>query len=128
MTVFAAERVAPLGERLEQPRYGRVINRLVRFVEFQILLADIGDVLTVRIFGEKMVEGLVARRAHVLGNGGIPFLAVVEDGIDVEDHPRKGNSRCRTTSPIAKRATDTGGMSGSGTVDRLEREGSMNSI
>ena len=36
-----------------------------------------------------MVEGLVLRRAHRLGDRLIPFLAVGEDRVDVEDHAAK---------------------------------------
>src|SRR5689334_6754110 len=33
-----------------------------------------------------MVEGLVSRWAQRFGNGFVPFLAIGEEGIDVEDH------------------------------------------
>ena len=52
----------------------------------QILLADIGDVARFRILGEQMVERLVLGRPDLLGDRLIPFLAVGEDRIDVEDH------------------------------------------
>ena len=56
------------------------------FVAEQVLLADIGDVARFRILGEQVVIGLVLGRTQVLRYRLVPFLAVGEDRIDVEDH------------------------------------------
>ena len=50
----------------------------------QVLLADIGDIAAVRIFGEKMVERLILMRANSLWNGVIPFVAIGKNRIDIE--------------------------------------------
>ena len=55
----------------------------------EILLADVGDVALLGILGEQMVEGLVLGRADRLGDRLIPFVAVGEVRIDVEDHAAK---------------------------------------
>ena len=62
-----------------------VQRRSITVVE-QVLFRDIGDVLAVRILGEQVVEGLVLARAHLGWDRLVPFLGVVELGIDVEDH------------------------------------------
>src|SRR5690606_1894078 len=50
----------------------------------QVLLADVGDVGRVLVLSEQVVERLIAARAHLLGDGLVPFLAVGEDRVDVE--------------------------------------------
>ena len=64
-----------------------MIDRLLALVLDQVLLADVGDVALLGILREQMVEGLVLRRTDRLGDGLIPFIAVREDRVDVEDHP-----------------------------------------
>ena len=79
----------------------------------QVLLADVGDVAALGILGEQVVERLVLGRAHLLGDRLIPFLAVGEDRVDVEDHAaeieqavahdladaRSGPGACRSSGP-----------------------------
>ena len=67
-----------------------MVDRLVAVVGQQVLLADIGDVAALRVFGEEMVEGLVLRRTDRLGNGVVPFLAVGKFGIDIEYYAGRG--------------------------------------
>ena len=55
----------------------------------QVLLADIGDIAAVRIFGEKMVERLILMRANSLWNGVIPFFAIGEDRVDIKHDAAK---------------------------------------
>jgi hypothetical protein len=64
-----------------------MVDRFLGFVADQILLADIGDVALLAILGEQVVEGLLLRRADLLGDRLVPFLAVRKLGVDVEDHP-----------------------------------------
>ena len=66
-----------------------MVDRLVGIVGDQILLADIGDVARFHILGEQMVERLVLARPDILRDRLIPFRAVGEDRIDIEDHAAK---------------------------------------
>ena len=61
-----------------------MIDRAAVMIVQQIALADISDVAGILVFGEQMVEGLVARRSQLFGNGFIPILAVGKLGIDIE--------------------------------------------
>ena len=55
-------------------------------IRHQILLADISDIIAVVAFGEQVVERLVAVGPDVFGDRLVPFVAIGEDGVDVEDH------------------------------------------
>jgi hypothetical protein len=63
-----------------------MIDRIADLVVQQILLADISDVGAFRILGEQVIEGLVLGRPDILRDRLIPFVAVREHRIDVEDH------------------------------------------
>lgn len=86
MAMFAPQQVAPVLVTREEAGQCRVIDRFVAVVGQQILLADIGDIARFGVLGEQMVEGLVLGRANLFGNRVIPFVAISEDGVDVEDH------------------------------------------
>ena len=83
--VLGPKPVAPLVELFEQAADRRMVDRLLAVVADQILLADIGDVALLRIFGEQMVEGLLLGRADLLGDRLVPFVAVRKFRVDVED-------------------------------------------
>jgi len=68
---------------------GRMIDWLGVIVIDQVLLADIGDVGAFVILGEKMIKGLLAGGTQRFGNRFVPFLAVGENGVDVEHNPAK---------------------------------------
>ena len=84
--MFAPQPVFPPLITGEKPGDRRVIDRFFGVVDHQILLADISDISAVGIFGEQMVKGLVLARANIGGDRRIPFLAIGEDGIDIENH------------------------------------------
>ena len=67
----------------------RMANRLAGAVIEQVLLGNIGDIFGFFILGEEMIERLVLAWADVLGDREPPFLGVVEDRVDVEDHAAK---------------------------------------
>src|SRR6185503_2343412 len=89
VAVLAPQQVSPLVEAVEQRADRRVVDRLVAVVGDQILLADVGDVARLGVLGEQMVERLVLGWPHAFRNGLVPFLAVGELRIDVEDHAPK---------------------------------------
>ena len=82
VAVPGAKLVAPLVERAKQPVDRRMIDLAAILVGEQILLADVGDVARLGIFGEQMIEWLVLGRAQILGDRFVPFFAVGEFGID----------------------------------------------
>jgi hypothetical protein len=84
--VLLLQPIAPVLEPREQPGDPRMVDRLVALVRHQILLAHIGDVARLPVLGEQVIEGLVLLRPNLLGDRLIPFVAVGEDGIDIEDH------------------------------------------
>ena len=85
VAVLGAQLVPPFVEAVEHGRDRRMVDRLVGLVGDEVLLADVGDVALLRILGEQVVEGLVLGRAHRFGDRLVPFLAIGELGIDVED-------------------------------------------
>ena len=52
--------IAALREAIEQTRDFGVVDRAIRRIAHQILLADIGDVALVLVLGEEVVKGLIA--------------------------------------------------------------------
>jgi hypothetical protein len=89
MAHFAAQFIFVAGPAAKNILDCRMVDRPFFGIGQQILLADIGDVAAVPIFGKKMVERLVFGRANFLGNRLIPFLAIVENRIDIEDYSAK---------------------------------------
>src|SRR5690348_9812479 len=86
---LVAKPVAAALQALEHRADRRMVDRLLAVVGDQILLADVSDVGRLRILREQMIERLFLRRAKRLGDRFVPFLAVREDRIDVEDHAAK---------------------------------------
>ena len=66
-----------------------MVDGFVAIIAHQILLTDIRDIARIGVFGEDMVKRLVLGRAGLFGNRIIPFLAIGEDGIDIEDDTAK---------------------------------------
>ena len=60
--VFAFQLVALAVEAVEQRADGGMVDRLALVVADQILLADVGDVARLGVFGEQVVERLVLGR------------------------------------------------------------------
>jgi hypothetical protein len=85
----AAQAVPAVLEPIEHLRHLRMFHRATKRVRNEVLLAHISDVGAILILGEKMVEGLLPIRADAFGNGGVPFLAVRENRIDIEHHAAK---------------------------------------
>src|SRR5690349_3837404 len=63
-----------------------MVDRVLAVVGDEVLLAYVGDVIGLLVFGEQMIEGLVFGRPQRLRDRLVPFLSVREDGIDVEDY------------------------------------------
>jgi hypothetical protein len=70
--------------------YLRMFDGLVGRVRKEILLRHVSDVVTVGIFGEEMIEGLVLAWTQLFRNGLVPVFRVGEFRIDVEDDAPKG--------------------------------------
>src|SRR6478609_3780391 len=85
VAMLSAQAVTAGGEIVEQAGDGGMIDRLVAIVGKQILLADIGDVAALAVLGEQVIERLVLARAQIDGDRLIPFVAVGEHRIDIED-------------------------------------------
>jgi len=85
VSVLGPQPVAAAVIAVEHVRDRRVVDRLFALVNDEVLLADIRDVCGLGILGEQVIEGLVLGRPKLLGNGFVPFLAVREFRIDVED-------------------------------------------
>src|SRR5688572_4229050 len=73
-------------EPIEQLFDGRMVDRPALAVILQVLLADVSDIARLAVLGEQVVKRLLTRRPYVGGNGFVPFLAVGEDRVDVENH------------------------------------------
>ena len=112
--MLGAEMVATRVEALEVGGNCRVVDRLFAFVLDQVLLTDVRDVALLRILREQVIEGLVLRRADLLGNRLIPFVAIGEDGVDVEDHAAKIEQSVLHDIANAEASLAHGGKGGSG--------------
>ena len=56
----------------------------------QVLLGDIGDVFFFIVLGKEVVKGLLLMRANLGRDRQPPFFGVAEDGVNVVNHPAKG--------------------------------------
>jgi hypothetical protein len=64
-------------------------HRLASIIGQKILLGDVGDVFGLIVLGEQMIERLIFVWADLRRDRLVPFLGVVEDGIDIEDDTAK---------------------------------------
>src|SRR5262249_48458785 len=64
----------------------RMTDRLPGRVRQQVLLGDVGDVFSLGVFSEQVIERLILVRAYFRRDRLQPFLGVVEHGIDIKDH------------------------------------------
>src|SRR5215469_8085240 len=86
----SAQHVAIAGETLEDRIDRRMRDRAVLRIRHEILFRNISLVRpALRVLRKQMIEGLVLRRPPLGGNRVVPFLSIVEDRIDVEDHAAK---------------------------------------
>ena len=83
---IATWRIAARAEIIEHIFQLRVINRPGIPVRDKILLADIGGVVTVVIFRQKVIKRLFTRRADLCWNRFIPFFGVGKLGINVKNN------------------------------------------
>lgn len=89
MRQSGAQAVTAIAPRFEQLRDLRVIDRAAIPIALKVLLADVGDVAVLTILGEQMIEGLFAAWAHFQRDRFVPFLAIGEDGVDIENNAAK---------------------------------------
>jgi hypothetical protein len=87
--VDGLQRIAATVKGFEHAGNCRMADRAVIVIWHEVLLADIGDIAILCIFSEQMIKWLIFARAHLGGNRLIPFLAIGEDGINIEDHATK---------------------------------------
>lgn len=85
----AAQAISAFGKILEQLGNTGMVHRAAFAIRHQILLADIGDVGRILVFREQVIEGLIPQGADILGNRFVPFLAIGEDRVDIENHAAK---------------------------------------
>ena len=98
-----------------------MIDRSTFRVGEQVLLADIGDVGTVFVLCQQVIIWLIAIRAQVLRNGLVPFFAIGEDRVNIEDHSAK--IECAMAHDIANSEAGTsvaGSLDGSASLGRKE--------
>lgn len=80
-----AQAIAPINKTLEYLANRGMVDRPAFRISKQILLAHIGNIAGVLILSEEVIEGLFAMRSDLGRNRFIPFLAVREDRIDIDD-------------------------------------------
>jgi hypothetical protein len=89
-----------------------MVDRAFIIVTHQILLADIGNIGRLTIFGKKVVKRLILARAHFLGDRLIPFIGIVEDRVDIKHDTakiKKAVADNRTNTKIGRRHRRRGG-------------------
>ena len=111
------QRVTPAVEVFEQFGQARVIDRAAIGVAQQVLLADIGDIARIAVFGEQVVERLFAVGADFLGDRFVPFLAIGEDRVHIVDHAAK------IEDPVAHNVADP--EPGAGPARRIDIAASL---
>jgi hypothetical protein len=78
--------IAAIGEIAKEIGQIGVADRLAGLIRHQVLLGDIGHVETLVILGQKMVEGLIARRAGLFWDRVVSCFGVGEHRIDIKHH------------------------------------------
>src|SRR5262245_37102632 len=78
--------VPPVFVLLENLGHIRVADWRTGRIEKKILFGHIGDVFSLRIFCEQMIEGLVLARTDLRRDCLPPLLGIAENRIDIEDH------------------------------------------
>ena len=120
MPMARSQPVPSVGEIVEQLIDAGMIDRTADAVTHQILLADIGDISRIVVLGEKMVKRLVACRSDFGRDRLIPFLAIGEDRIDIEDDAAKIEHAVADDISYAEAGRDDGRRVGDRIgVDRL---------
>ena len=89
MPMDRLQRVATVFKIIENAINRGMTDWPALFVMQQILLADIGNIAVLGVFGEQMVKWLILARPHFGRDGLIPFLRIVENRINVKNHPPK---------------------------------------
>lgn len=85
MTMLGTQAILFAVEAVEHRSDRRVVDRLLAVVGDQVLLTDIGDIGRFRVFREQVIKGLVLGRPHRFGDCVVPFVAIGELRIDIED-------------------------------------------
>ena len=65
--------------------YFRVLDWCSAYILNQVLFRDIGDVLLITAYGEQVIKGLVLTGPDMFRNRLIPFVSMIELGINVKD-------------------------------------------
>jgi hypothetical protein len=79
LRVDALRRILTLVHVVEQLGDLRVVHRLTRGIDEQVLLGHIGHIVGLGVLGEQMVEGLVLGFGRISsGNGFVPFVRIGE--------------------------------------------------
>lgn len=84
MAMNGPQTVTAMFHFFEQAVDLRMIDRSAVAVRHQILLADIGNIGRIVIFGEQMVKRLLLGRADRFRDRFIPFFAIGKDGVNIE--------------------------------------------
>ena len=89
MCQTAAQAIASGAELFEQLIHLRVIDRFAFGIGKQVLLADVGDVGTVLVLGQQVIERLVPIRPLAFGYLFVPFFGIGIDRVNIEDDTAK---------------------------------------
>ena len=109
MTMERAQLIFAVSLSPEHSRDRWMIHRFPTVVSEQVLLAHISDIAGFAIFGEQVIEGLMLVGAGVFRDRLIPFLAVGEDGIDVEHDAPETEAAMLDDIADAEMRVDNGG-------------------
>mgnify|MGYP000896227638 CR=1 FL=1 len=89
MPVARPQGVFPILIPAEQTCDSGMLNRLVAIIDYQVLLAHIGNIAALAILGEQVIERLILGGSNTLRNSFIPFVAIGKYGVDIEHHTPK---------------------------------------
>jgi hypothetical protein len=79
--------VPTIFEIAEQFRHAGMFHRAALCIAQQVLLANISYVGRFLVFGEEVVIRLFTLRSNVFRDRFVPFLAIGENWVDIENHP-----------------------------------------
>src|SRR5262245_53993786 len=86
---LCARPILPLLVLLEHLGDLRVAQGFTRLVRHQILLRNVGNILSLCVLGEQVIERLIFPWSHLRGYRLIPFLRIGEFRVDVEHDSSK---------------------------------------
>ncbi|AEM42122.1 hypothetical protein KVU_2283 [Ketogulonicigenium vulgare WSH-001] len=80
------QRIDSIRQMAEHIGHIGMVNGIAGWVQHQVLLGHIGDVIGFGAFGQQVIERLIFAGADVFGDRLIPAFGIGEFGVHIKDH------------------------------------------